>query len=124
MKKILFLAVAICVGASAYNIENRVNAESSSHQKRIGILEIADECIKNAKSDEDFKKCEQNDEYNKDAHKDFRFDIKKQNILTSLNQMLLNYKKETPKYTKLSEFRNCVGNAVNADELKECRKKK
>lgn len=124
MKKILFMAMAICIGANAYNIENRITTESSSYQNRIGVLKVADECIKNAKNADDLQKCEQMVNENRKTHKQNRFDAKKENILADIDKRLRNYRKDNPKYIKLSGFRDCVVNANNSDELRICRSKK
>lgn len=109
--------MVICIGASAYNIEKG----SFSHQDRISILEVVNECIKNAKSDEDFKKCEAIEKESEKTQKYGRFDVKKENILSDIEKRLRNYRKDNPKYNKLSGFRDCVVNANNSDELRDCR---
>ncbi len=40
-------------------MQKKVNLESESHQERIRILQQADNCIKSAKSREEYKSCEE-----------------------------------------------------------------
>ncbi len=43
-------------------MQKKVNLESESHQERIRILQQADNCIKSAKSREEYKSCEEQEQ--------------------------------------------------------------
>ncbi len=66
-------------------MQKRVALESESHQERIRILQQADSCIKSAKSKEEYKNCEQQEQQGRENLKE-KMKSKHQDLKQELQQ--------------------------------------
>lgn len=91
-----------------------VEMESYSHQKRIEILSKADSCIKSAKTQDDYKKCEEMEKQGRENLKGEMFNKRKALTIENINE----------KIKKAEVFKSCVNAAKDGDALKNCYPKK
>jgi GTPase involved in cell partitioning and DNA repair len=77
-------------------LEKRKAVESESHQGRIEILKQADECIKAAKTNEEYKECEQKERQAREQLRD-KIKAEKQAIRQSVGTEIDNLKAKREK---------------------------
>jgi flagellar motility protein MotE (MotC chaperone) len=94
--------------------KNSVEMESYSHQKRVEILQKADSCIKSAKTQDDYKKCEEIEKQGRENLKGEMFSKRKTLMIEETNERI----------KKLESFKSCVSAAKDGDTLKTCYPKK
>lgn len=114
MKKIALILGVITSMVNA----NMVADESYSHNKRISILQEADECIKNSKSKQEYTACEKKE-------KNDRAELKKemkQKKLQKLDNKIASMQ-EGKRKDRMINMKNCLSAAKSKDEHKNCKAK-
>ena len=115
---IVTIVTMATTGVLAQDISNKVDRESYSHNKRIQILQDADECIKNAKTKEDYQQCERTE---KQGRKALKGEMKNMNISQAKERIL---SKINERIARLQQSKDCVINAQSKDELRACKPKR
>lgn len=118
MRVLLSIATMLAVSVTsilAQDISAKVEKESFSHNKRIEILQDADECIKNAQSKVEYKECEMKE---KQARKSLKGEMKNMSISQAKEKIL---SRLDGRMAKLQAAKECVINAQTKEELKSCR---
>ena len=121
MKTLVSIVTIVTMATTAVlaqDISNKVERESYSHNKRIQILQEADECIKNAKTKEEYKQCEKSE---KKARKSLKGDMKGMNLSQAKERIL---SKIDERMARLQQSKECVENAQSKDELRACKPKR
>lgn len=135
MKKTIFLfsCLGLTVFANESNIQqykeqnfNKIKQmEEKSHQERINILKNADDCIKNARSKEEYKPCElKEQQLRKDSNQNIKMERQQfQQDRQKQNEQMFKERKQQH-VQKLKEMTNCIEQAQTPEMLKQCRPQK
>lgn len=114
MKKILGLTTLLVISLNAATVEDKVEIESLSHKNRIAILQEAEKCIQNAKTKEEYKRCEKIEKDGRKKNKEELLEVKKEKLIQKLDKRIL----------KIEQMKECIKNAQDNKAFQQCRPKK
>lgn len=119
MKKLLLILI-IPTFLMSFSLEDRINNESNSHNKRIKMLQEADQCINEAKTIGEYKACEKEENQTRKKYKEENFEQIKANILKRINNAI---SRNLEQNRQLFEVKSCVKQSITKEDLDVCKEK-
>lgn len=123
IKKSLLLITLASASVSTF-AETRLDAkkeiESYSHHARIEILQIADQCIQKAETQEDYAECEKKEQQAREENKKQVFLLHKEKIVSKIEERMKKAPEHSEHYAKSKAVLSCAKSAKDGKTLKAC----